>query len=246
MKKLALSLTIGLIYLATFSSAHAQLIFYDFSQVGGTTNLSPTSTDTLVSGSTFVPATTAAQNADMGLGFATTTVSLFTSETLGLADGLANNIENANDNGQFFEFTATADSGATLDLSSLSFDIGRVANGALDFAIRSSVDGFTDDLLFANDAIAVQTQAALPSLTSTQTLDLDTATASVDPTDFDDLTSITFRIILDDRNSNSGSSSGTFIDNLTLAGTASVAVPEPSSLVVLGLGFAGLLARRRR
>jgi len=166
------------------------------------------------------------------LGFATTTSTLFTSEGFGLQDGTDDNIAGAFAANQFFTFTiAAADPTTTFSLDAFNFDITRVANGANDFSIRSSVDNFATDIVFANQAI-------LNGTTSAQSIDL---TAP----EFDNLTSIELRIVLDDRQSNSLNSSGTFIDNVELLGSVQ-SVPEPSSALLLALSGLTLAARRKR
>jgi len=208
----------------TIQSQAAILASYDFNDnaLDGTTlDLSASTTATFVTASDFTG----------GLGFATTTVTAFTSEGLGLDNGTGQNMGNAIANNQFFAFTLTAATGTTINLDSLVFDVGRSPNGANDFFIRSSVDMFATDIFFGNQAIT-QTVA-------NQNIDL---TAS----SFDGLSSIEFRIFFDDRQSNANGSNGTFVDNVVVNGT--VVVPEPSTALLLlgfGLGLSTLFRRKR-
>ena len=76
-----------------------------------------------------------------------------------------------------------------------------------------------------------------------QTIDLSGAA-------FQDLSSITFRIVVDDRANNNAAGGSVQFDNIAVEGivasTAAAAVPEPSSLALLALGAIGLVTRRRR
>ena len=128
---------------------------------------------------------------------------LFISEGRGLQDGTDNNISGAVDRGDFFGFTVTANEGSLLNLTDLQFEVGRAANGAQDYAIRSSVDDFATDIAFADDAITA-------TLTN-QVIDLSGFA-------FSDLSAIELRIYFDDRVSNNGTSSATFIDTVVLNG----------------------------
>jgi autotransporter-associated beta strand protein len=97
------------------------------------------------------------------------------------------------DTGDYFEFTLTADSGFQLDLTSISFGIGRSATGPVNWEWRSSADGFASTIstytslnadLLSNGGVLTA-----PDLNSSWTgnvLDL-----SGSP--YQDLTTITFR-----------------------------------------------------
>ncbi|MFC5050439.1 PEP-CTERM sorting domain-containing protein [Rubritalea spongiae] len=183
-------------------------------------DLSVTSTATGVSASDFTSPV---------FDFAVTTANAFTSNGLGLATGTDDNMAGAITANQYMSFTISADSG-TISMDTLSFDIARAQRGAQDFQVRASFDGFTNFIEvsgFQNQAIAQDTFTNY----------------SFDLTDsgFDVVTSVEFRIYLDDRAGNQNSSSGTYIDNVVIS-----AVPEPSSTALLGLGGLALILRRRK
>tara|TARA_Y100000385_G_scaffold263928_1_gene296861 strand:+ start:1089 stop:1703 length:615 start_codon:yes stop_codon:yes gene_type:complete len=163
--------------------------------------------------------------------FSTNTNNLQTADGLGLADGSGNDMAGAVTTQQYFTFTITADSGYAFDLDNLTFDIGRGLRGAKDYAVRSSVDSYVDNIVFADNAIDQTPEG--------QDINLyDSA--------YNGLTSIGFRIYLDDRRNNSASASETFIDNVVLNGTVS-AIPEPSAYAaILGcLALAIVIVRRK-
>ena len=149
-------------------------------------------------------------------------------------------IEDAFTVGEFVQIGVTAAAGQTFDLSSFTFDITRGANGAQDYAFRASTDGgitFGDTFGFADQAIAgVGNTSGAPDFTPTANIN-----QSVDLSDFTDVSDFILQIAIDDRVSNTGGGSGTVFDSFVLT-----AVPEPSSVALLGLGMAGVLLRRRR
>ena len=223
MKKRALIFSALFLGLTTLST-HAQTVVIASFEFTGTSaaEVSPTTEYAGVSASDFSsPVFT----------FSTNTNNLQTADGLGLADGSGNDMAGAVTTQQYFTFTITADSGYAFDLDNLTFDIGRGLRGAEDYAVRSSVDSYVDNIVFADDEID-QTPAG-------QDINLyDSA--------YNGLTSIGFRIYLDDRRNNSASASETFIDNVVLNGTVS-AIPEPSAYAaILGcLALAILIVRRK-
>ena len=63
---------------------------------------------------------------------------------------------------------------------------------------------------------------------------------------FDNLSSIEFRVVYDDRFANIDNRSITALDTFTVNGSVVSAVPEPSAIAVLALGSVGMLVRRRK
>lgn len=166
-------------------------------------------------------------------------------EGIGLNDGTGQDIADAHAQADYIEFTVTANPGFELDLDELTFDIGRGLRGPQDYAIRTSVDSFASDLVFADQGI-LEVNSNGPVLSTAvngQTIDLSGAA-------FQDLSSITFRIVVDDRANNNAAGGSVQFDNIAVEGivasTAAAAVPEPSSLALLALGAIGLVTRRRR
>ncbi|MEP2776267.1 MAG: PEP-CTERM sorting domain-containing protein [Luteolibacter sp.] len=152
------------------------------------------------------------------------------SEGNGLQDGTAANMDAAVAADQYFTFTVTADGGYSLDLQNLTFDINHGARGATDYAIRSSVDGFTANIVYAS-----------PGITGTSTgQDIDLSAV-----DFNSLSSVEFRIYLDNRINNNSGGASNVLDNVILNGDVN-AVPEPSSLAMLLGGMGVLMFGRRR
>ncbi|MGJ8653766.1 MAG: PEP-CTERM sorting domain-containing protein [Opitutaceae bacterium] len=179
---------------------------------------------------------------------------LFAAEGQGVEDGITDNMAAAWSSGQYWEFTVNADGLNTFSLETLTFDISRAIRGTNDYAIRTSVDSFASNLVYQNqstsETVAAQTVSFdLPtdfsglSGTSVDTIadPLGTYTAG----QFDGLSTITFRIAIDDRESNNGGASATRLDNIVLNGTV---VPEPSTYALLAGCFAltSVMLRRRR
>gem|GEM_PF-6834818 len=201
--------------------AQAQTILaeYTFPNAGGT-SFASSDTDALTEASLF--------GSGAGFSLSQTTATGFTSEGLGLSDGLGDGPGSAIAANDFFTFSIDGVGGETFSLGSISLDVNRSANGAQDFFLFSSVGGFT-----AGDQIATA-------------LDIPATGSSIDFTftdpAFSNLTDIEFRIYVDDRASNSSNASATFVDNIVVTS----AIPEPSASMLLGLGGLALLSRRKR
>ena len=231
------------------STVQAQIITYDFNALGATTTVNAADLGTSpMFATTFEDPNASGSNITVGSGLnsltfvSNTTADYFQiAEGNGLADGIGNDLADAFATGEFIEFTATADPGFVLNLADLSFDFARAANGANDYGIQSSVDGFASTVFFGDDTANPGNVATIAagSTTALQTVDLSGA-------EFQGLSTVTFRVAVDDRQTNTGGASATVFDDISLGGTVAPAVPEPSSLALLGLGVMGLVARRRR
>ena len=164
--------------------------------------------------------------------------SLIVSEALALSPGIGNDLANAIDEDEYIGVTLTTELGSVLDLDNVTFVTARANIGAQDYAFFSSVGGFDlgDEIVFANNAIP---PGAIGTAGVRQTIDLSSP-------DFDGLDSIEFRIVFDDRVAAGEFQSVTAIDTFTVNGSVVAAVPEPSAIVVLGLGGLGMLVRRRK
>lgn len=154
----------------------------------------------------------------------------------GLNDGTLDDIIGALDLGDYVEFTISDTD--TINLDSLSFDFVRALRGPNDYGVFTSVDSFTANIASSGN------QAA-----STDLADLDTGVAletiSLSGAQFQGLNSITFRIVLDDRENNGGGGSAGILDDIILTGHV-VPVPEPASTALIGLGGIALIGRRKR
>ncbi|HEY0009319.1 MAG TPA: PEP-CTERM sorting domain-containing protein [Tepidisphaeraceae bacterium] len=137
----------------------------------------------------------------------------------------------------FLSFTVTAAPGLTLDLETLSFNLGASNNttvgGPDPFANTIYVTAAGSSV--GTDSFSVGNTSGGPVLDTTSTLDLSGAA-------FDGLTSITFRFAFSD-NADLSDVSLNRLDNVVLNGTA--AVPEPTAMALLGLGSLVALRRRR-
>lgn len=133
------------------------------------------------------------------------------------------------DAGQYFEFTATADSGKAINLGDLRFTPETPSQAtAVTAFVRSSVDGYAGNIYSRN----------IPSNSFffNETIDLSGSA-------YQGLSSITFRFF----GTSSSSSTVLYYDAVNLNGSVVNAVPEPATWAFLlgGLACGGVLLRRR-
>jgi hypothetical protein len=140
----------------------------------------------------------------------------------GLSDGITDDMAAAWTAGDYIEFTITAAEGYTLDLENFTFNITRGANGCNDYAIRTSVDSFTNDLVFANQGIV---EGLTGAAGSDQDIDLSGAA-------FQGLSNLTLRICVDDRQSNTTGGSAVVFDSFVLSGAVNATTIPPVSASV--------------
>lgn len=156
-------------------------------------------------------------------GYASDTVYRFVPTNAGTtvttpADSIANN--------RYYGFTATANAGNELDLTSFSFIVGRGGGTTpRGYDVRSSVDGYAATL--GQSDVGVQR----PNFV--------TVPVDLSGSQYQHLSSIQLRIY----GYTPGSGQSIDLDTITLNGTVA-AVPEPAA-VAFGLGLAGLALTRR-
>ena len=156
----------------------------------------------------------------------------------GLATGVGADLDDAIANNQYFSFTVSADPGNILDLDNLTFTTFDSGNStAQDFAVSSSLDGFGANLDLL-DGMGGTIADGVGDISTPADVDLSGS-------EFDSVTSVEFRIYLDNRESDGNGGSGTAIDNLILNGEVEL-IPEPSTALLSAFAGLGLLARRRR
>lgn len=139
----------------------------------------------------------------------------------------------------YFKFTLTPDASFQANLTDLFFDFS--GNGAssdpttntISFFVRSSVNSYASNI---GGTASVTKDGNTAATYQRHSVDLSAA-------EFQGLTSdVEFRLYI--YQTSSSSSDVARFDNLTLNGNV-VAVPEPSVAILAGLGFLGLLRRRR-
>lgn len=156
------------------------------------------------------------------------------------ATDASNSFTGTIDTGKYFEFSLTAASGVTIDMSSITFGVGRSGTGPRQWEWRSSVDSYaatigsytTTNAGLTNSG-GVLTNPDSNSSWTGNVLDLSGA-------QFKNLTSVSFRIYAYNAEATAGT--GGLQGNLSFAGTA---VPETSAALLGALGVLGLLRRRR-
>ena len=147
-----------------------------------------------------------------------------TTANVTLADSIALN--------NYYSFTVSPLSGATLDFTELAYEFARTGGAAASAHVFSSIGGFT-----LGDEIDSFTSPALGILDAVS-VDLTALADTTDP--------VEFRIYLT-RLAASVMSNTIFLDNIQLSGNFSVPpIPEPSSALLLGMGALGLLRYTRR
>lgn len=134
-------------------------------------------------------------------------------------------------NDAYWTFTVTPDSGFSMDLESLTFDLlTRNSIRPIGYYLASSVDGFDTPI---GSAVNDLHQA-----------DWDTKTFDLSGSQYQGLTDpVEFRLYQWDQGLGGSSGSAWNFDNVTLNGDV---VPEPASLALLSAGGLLMLVRRRR
>lgn len=132
----------------------------------------------------------------------------------------------------YYSFTVTPNPSATLDFADLAFEIARTGGIAATAHVFSSVDGFN-----ISDEIGSFTSPNVGSL-DPGAIDVSSLTGVTSP--------VEFRIYLT-RGAASNIDNTIVLDNIVLTGSFEVApIPEPSSMMLLGLGALGLMRYSRR
>jgi hypothetical protein len=233
-------------FLLGTSASHAAALFtYNFSDV---TTSSSTSAGGAASNLTF------SEFSAHGVGATATAAGVFsfTGWTTGATSG-SDAFSGGIDSGDYFEFTITPNAGFQFSLTSLDFSAGRTSTGPRQFVVRSSADGFANNLAAsvtsANESV-VPTNVIQFSDNSSTALYSGNA-ISLSGASFTDVVSpLTFRIYAFNAESNGGFRIDDFAINGSVsaltAGSGSSSVPDttPGSTLV-GLLLALLIAAGR-
>lgn len=154
-------------------------------------------------------------------------------------------------NNKYYQFSISANPGSDVDLSSLTFNVARGGGGTpRGFFVKSSVDNFVAGLAASGTPTALSANAtnsigndintARPNYTS---VTVDLSGASFQNVQSASGGTVTFRVYT----YAPAAGSSVDFDDIALNGTASaIAVPEPGTIALGGLGAVGLLARRGR
>lgn len=167
----------------------------------------------------------------------------------------ANSFPTSQTQGNYLTFTVTADPGKLLNLTSITFDTGKLAGNVKDFRIivtSTAADTYADRLPLSNSSTSLanvleSNQNEIKEIGT----GLDTSwgtnsnvTVSLAAAAFQGVSTATFRIYAFTYDDSAGAASNIIhFDNFILNGTV---IPEASSALFGILGFASLVAKRRR
>ncbi len=236
-------LLVALIPLVTPLLSSGQIFTYNFSDVttsSGRSSAGATAGD--LTFSNFTAAATLSANSNVSDVFA------FSGWSTGATSG-SDVFSGSLDVTRFFEFTITPLEGFSYSLTNITFSAGRTSTGPRQFAIRSSIDGFSENLSGSASAPVSLLPTDMFQFTdngSTNLVSGQSLTLGGDV--FSDLTTATtFRFYA----FNSESTGFFRLDNVSIhASTSAIAVPEPSSYAAacsaLALGIAAVLRKRRK
>ena len=145
------------------------------------------------------------------------------------------------DTSKYITFTISANAGFTIDMSTITFGLGRSGTGPRQWQWRSSVDNFSAALSNYTSLSAglTNTSGVLQNPDSNSSWTGNTLTVS--GSGFSGLTSIEFRLY--GYNSEGSGGTGGLQGPLSFTGSVT-AVPAPGAMALLGV--AGLLGARRR
>ncbi|MDR2204941.1 MAG: lamin tail domain-containing protein [Flavobacteriaceae bacterium] len=228
MKKILTILGI-IVYVMNFAQTFTVMYaFSNTSPTSGTTDPTPPPTATGVTFGSF-SAIGVSANSNASGRFS------FTNWTLGATNG-SNTFTGGLDTGDYYEVTITPVTGYTVDLNSITFTMLRSATGIRQYAVRSSIDGYT-----ANISASINPANPNLSVVPTNIFQVTDAPAvagsaqdgsriTLGGTDFTGLTSaVTFRFYAFNAEDAIGSFS---IDNLIINGTATaIATPDCTTFI---------------
>lgn len=217
----------------TLTNAHASVVIADYEFT--TTTGVATSSDANVSAGDF----TVGPGLDSFAGFSSTGGGNAFARSTGTFGSSELSFANAFANDDYFSLTVTPNAGFEMDLTSLTFDYGYTSTSTVGDQLRAYVTT-SDDSHAAFEGFFTNTATV-----GGQALVYDTAaTIDLSGSEFQNITSaFELRIYLSDEYHDSNVIHR--IDNVTLNGSV-VAVPEPSSVALCGLGAGFFLMRRRR
>ena len=246
MNKIQLCIGVCLLALLAGTSNADIIAGYDFESdaSASVTDASVMATVVGTSGgaSTFAAPSTVGDNT--GVAASGTTFGSTMSNTFGGTSNTAkeNSLANAIAANDYVTVTITANTPGTLDLSGFSISTARGSipdRAADEYNILAQVNGGTTWL--AANALTMDQQTLIDQSTADYH---DTFINLAGNSIFQGIDSVEFRLYMWGGSGGAGGSA-LRLDNLLVEGTIS-AVPEPSSLCMLGLGLAGFIARRRR
>ena len=241
---LTLMVTAGMLMPASAALVAADVAFYDFNdQTGADSAGYADGTASAISvglGLNFITDnSSAAYNYDGG---ATDQYSLGGTPTVfGYNDpAAARFFANAFAASNYIEFSVTADQGSTIDFGELSWvtSRGHSTRDLDDWMMVYSTNAAVD---FATEALTAAQEVGSGNIAGGLYVPLSVDLSSQDSLQLGETG--TFRLYAYGRSATSTSSDGTYFDSFQLQ---TVAVPEPSSAALLGLGGLALILRRRK
>lgn len=143
---------------------------------------------------------------------------------------------------KYFEFSIASTPGTTLNMSNITFGVGRSSTGPLKWEWRSSFDNYAS--VITNYSL-LNTNITLTNGTlSTPDLNSSWLNNVINLSDITGVENITLRFYGFGAKTNSGT--GGFQGNLTFAGESVAVIPEPSTIGLLFLSGVSLIAYRIR
>ena len=226
-------------WMATSVNASPLTIEYTFGTPGATT-LDPVSTSpatgitvsaiTLGSGADAPLVENPSNDSAPGAGYNLTSPMI----SVGAGTNTVNSLNQAEANDVYIQFTITPGSGYTFSLESLSLLAGRsAASSTRQWGFYTSATGFVTPVLF-DDVFATRGSSSMSS---------EGGSLAGEPLLQDISSALTVRIYVNPGTGGSANAGRRLdLDSITLNGTV---IPEPASLMLLGMGGALLMSRRR-
>jgi hypothetical protein len=239
---LTLMVTAGMLMPASAALVAADVAFYDFNDQTGADSAGfadgTASAITVGSGFNFITNNSSFAYDDGG---ATDQYSLGGTPTaFGYIDVYTRYFANAYAANNYIEFSVTADQGSTIDLGVLDWvtSRGHSTRDLDDWRMVYSTNAAVD---FADEASTAAQAVGSGNISGGLYVPLSVDLSSQDTLQLGETG--TFRLYAYGRSATSTASDGTYFDSFQLQ---TVAVPEPSSAALLGLGGLALILRRRK